>query len=473
MALTSEQEESFRDTVSHIDKQGNRVWFYPKKPAGRYYNARTLITYLYLIVFFGLPFVKVNGNPFFLMNVLERKFILFGVRFWPQDFFIFVLGMLIFILFIALFTVVFGRVFCGWVCPQTVFMEMVFRKIEYAIEGDFTHQKALNKAPWTATKIRKKGLKWTIFFIISVLVANTFLAYIIGVDELKKIITEPLSQHIGGFVMMIVFSAVFFFIYLWFREQVCLVVCPYGRMQGVLLDQHSIVVAYDHVRGEPREKYSKSPSPGTGDCIDCFECVRVCPTGIDIRHGTQLECVNCTACIDACDHIMEKTDRPKGLIRYASEFNIVRKRKLRITPRMIAYTGILLALVTLESFLLVTRSDLDVTMIRARGMLFNREPDGRINNLYSVKILNKTHSDMTIEFRPQMEGAEAKPIIQPLTVKADSLLESEMFIILGVNSIRHQKEELKIDVWSSGKKIQTIRANFLGPAVKSSNIETP
>jgi cytochrome c oxidase accessory protein FixG len=310
-------------------------------------------------------------------------------------------------------------------------------------------------------------LKWIIFFVISVLVANTFLAYIIGVDELGKIMVEPLSMHVGGFTMMIVFSAVFFFIYLWFREQVCLVVCPYGRMQGVLLDKHSIVVAYDHVRGEPRAKYSKEKPQGTGDCIDCLECVRVCPTGIDIRHGTQLECTNCTACIDACNHIMEKTDRPKGLIRYASEYNIVKKRKLRFTPRMMAYTGFLVALITLESFLLATRSDMDVTMIRARGMLFNREVDGRINNLYSVKIVNKTHHDQTVEFRPRTEGIEVKAIVSPLTVKADSLLETEMFIIMPETGIEHQKQELKIDVYCDGKLVQTARANFLGPVTKS------
>lgn len=469
MSLTQEQEESFRDTVSHIDKEGNRVWFYPKKPSGKLYNMRAMLSYFYLIVFFGLPFIQVDGNPLFLFNVLERKFILFGVRFWPQDFFIFVLGMLIFIVFIALFTVVFGRVFCGWVCPQTVFMEMVFRRIEYAIEGDFTHQKALNKGPWTTEKIRKKVLKWSIFFVISILVANTFLAYLIGIDDLKGIVTEPLSMHVGGFILMIIFSAVFFFVFLWFREQVCLVVCPYGRMQGVLLDKHSIVVAYDHVRGEPRNKYSKTKVEGAGDCIDCFECVRVCPTGIDIRHGTQLECTNCTACIDACDHIMEKTNRPKGLIRYASEFNIVRKRKLRFTPRMMAYTGFLFVLIAVETVLLSTRSDMDVTMIRARGMLFNREPDGRINNLYNVKIVNKTHRDRIIEFKPQLEGVEVKSIINPLLIKADSLLDTEIFIILPEGTLDHQKEKLKIEIWSDGERIQTVKANFLGPAGKSNN----
>jgi cytochrome c oxidase accessory protein FixG len=459
------EDESFRDSVTHIDKEGHRVWFYPKKPAGRFYRWRSLLSYGFLVVFFALPFVKVNGNPLFLFNVIERKFVLFGVRFWPQDFFLFVLGMLIFILFVALFTVVFGRVFCGWVCPQTVFMEMVFRKIEYAIEGDANHQRALNKMPWNAEKIRKKTLKVTLFFILSFAVANTFLAYLIGVDELYLIVTEPLSAHIGGFIAIVLFSGVFFFTYLWFREQVCLVVCPYGRMQGVLLDKHSIVVAYDHKRGEPRAKFTKEPQGEKGDCIDCNECVRVCPTGIDIRHGTQLECTNCTACIDACDFIMDKVDRPKGLIRYASEFTIQTSKRLRWTPRMIAYTGILFALIGLESFLLATRSDIDATVMRTRGVLFNTEPDGRINNLYNIKIINKTVKDLQVELRVPIEGAEIRTVgHKGLLVRADSLLDGEFFLVLPMQSLHERKNKIQVELWANGKKIATEKTTFLAPS---------
>ncbi|MFN5620304.1 MAG: cytochrome c oxidase accessory protein CcoG [Flavobacteriales bacterium] len=457
-------QEEFRDSVSHIDAEGHRVWFYPKKPSGRLYSMRSLVSWIYLLIFFALPFVKVNGEPLFLFNISERKFILFAVRFWPQDFFIFMIGMVTFIVFIALFTVIFGRVFCGWVCPQTIFMEMVFRKIEYWIEGDAAHQRALNKLPWNREKITKKSLKVSIFFVVSVLIANTFLSYIIGIDALYKIVTEPLSQHLGGFSLMIIFSGVFFFVYLWFREQACLVVCPYGRMQGVLLDKHSIVVAYDHKRGEPRSKPLKEPKATAGDCIDCFECVRVCPTGIDIRNGTQLECTNCTACIDACDHIMEKVQKPKGLIRYASEHSIQTGKKLRISWRMMAYSFVLLLLVALESFLLITRSDLDVHMVRAKGTLFYNEPDGRISNLYNVKIINKTHNDLPVEFALSNVHGEVRLVgNQNLIIHKDSLLDTQVFVVLPAEEIREQKSKIIVNVVSSGNIMGEEKTFFLGP----------
>lgn len=458
-----EEHESFRDSVSHIDKEGKRVFFHPKKPHGRLYNARTILSFLYLIVFFSLPFMKVNGSPLFLFNIIERKFILFGIHFWPQDFFLFVLGMIIFIVFIALFTVVYGRVFCGWVCPQTVFMELVFRKIEYWIEGDASHQRALNKAPWNFDKVKKKSIKVAIFFLISVLVANTFLAYLISMDEVIRIITEPISLHVGGFITMLIFSGIFFFVFLWFREQACLVVCPYGRMQGVLLDQHSIVVAYDHKRGENREKYSKTPSPDAGDCIDCFECVRVCPTGIDIRNGTQLECTNCTACIDACDHIMESVKKPKGLVRYASEYTINTGKRLRWTPRMIAYTIFLFVLIGIESFLLATRSDIDVTVMRAKGALFNQEDNNRVSNLYNIHIINKTTDTLQLDMLVQVEGSEVKWVGEEKPLPPGELMEGTFFIILPKEKITEQKSKIGIEFKSGERVMGKAKTTFLGP----------
>ncbi|MFZ9661460.1 MAG: cytochrome c oxidase accessory protein CcoG [Chitinophagaceae bacterium] len=315
-------DQTFRDSVATIDQKGKRKYIQPKKPSGALYDKRSIASIIYLLIFFSLPFIKIEGEPFFMINILQRKFVLFGQIFGPQDFFIFALGMLTFMVFIILFTVVFGRVFCGWACPQTIFMEMVFRKIEYFIDGDSHKQKQLREMPWNAEKIGKRTLKVIIFYALSFLIANFFMAYLIGMDEVKRYIHEGIPNHFGTFATLIGFSAVFFFVYYWFREQVCIVVCPYGRLQGVLLDKNSIVVAYDYVRGEPRGKVSKDTIEIKGDCVDCAACVRVCPTGIDIRNGTQLECVNCTACIDACDSIMKSVEKPTGLIRYASENNI-------------------------------------------------------------------------------------------------------------------------------------------------------
>jgi cytochrome c oxidase accessory protein FixG len=302
----------------------------------------------------------------------------------------------------------------------------------------------------------------TLFFIISVIAANTFLAYIIGIDELKEIITGKFSEHVGGFLAMIIFSGVFFFIFNWFREQVCLVVCPYGRMQGVLLDKHSIVVAYDHKRGEPRKKYSKIPEPGVGDCIDCHECVRVCPTGIDIRNGTQLECTNCTACIDACDHIMEKVNKPKGLIRYASEYTIRTGKKLKWTYRMVAYTGVLVVLVGIESFLLVTRTDIDVSVNRARGQIFTKMDDGRIGNLYSIKVVNKIREDLAITFK--VMDAEVQMIGKQMVVPAGNLQDGEFFVIIPEEDLKKRKTDLILELYNGDKLVHKEPIIFIGPS---------
>src|SRR5699024_7203030 len=361
--------ESFRDRISTVSEEGKRTWVYPKKPKGRYYDYRKYVSYLLLTFLLASPFIKVNGNQFMMFNFLERRFNVFGFPFWPQDFYLMVLSMIIGIVFITLFTVAFGRVFCGWICPQTIFMEMVFRRIEYWVEGDRGKQIRLDKQSWNAEKIRKKGLKWFLFALISFIIANVFLAYLIGSDNLLKYIQDGPLAHLQTFLILMAFTGMFYFIFTWFREQVCVIACPYGRLQSVLLDEKSIVVAYDYKRGEGengRARFKKGEDRaalGKGDCIDCFQCVQVCPTGIDIRNGTQLECVNCTACIDACDAMMEAVDLPKGLIRFASEENISKGRKFKFTTRMKAYAAVLVVLIGLLVGLLFMRSDLDATIL--------------------------------------------------------------------------------------------------------------
>lgn len=253
-----EDHEEYRDHLATVDQHGKRIWLYPKKPKGPFYNARTWVSVAFVAVFLTLPFIKVGGDPIFMLNILERRFIIFGLVFTPQDFVVFGLLMITFLVFIILFTIVYGRLFCGWVCPQTVFMEMIFRKIEYWIEGDANQQRKLDAAPWTSEKIQKKALKHLIFFAIAVVVANYFLAYIIGMDAVLKIIREPIGQNMGGFGAMVLFSGIFYGVFARLREQVCTTICPYGRLQGVLLVKESIVIAYDYVRGEPRGKLKKS-----------------------------------------------------------------------------------------------------------------------------------------------------------------------------------------------------------------------
>ncbi|MBK6381602.1 MAG: cytochrome c oxidase accessory protein CcoG [Chitinophagaceae bacterium] len=480
-------EESFRDSVATISSDGHRNFINPKKPKGKLYNLRTWFSIGYLIVFFTLPFIKVHEAPLFMFNILERKFIFFGVTFWPQDFFIFAIGFLTFMVFIILFTVVFGRVFCGWACPQTIFMEMVFRKIEYWIDGDSAQQKKLRAMPWNGEKIRKRTTKFITFFAISFLIANFFLAYLIGMDELIGDIKNP-GAHTGTLISLLVFTTVFFFVYWWFREQVCLVVCPYGRLQGVLLDKNSIVVAYDHQRGEPRGKLKKADDHDCkctdckedgacksitakleaitrqGDCIDCFACVRVCPTAIDIRNGTQLECVNCTACIDACDDIMVKVDKPKGLIRYASENSITNGVKLKLNRRIKAYTAVLMLLLSLLVFLLTSRTDLDVTLMRTSGMTYTTLPDGRLSNLYNLKLANKTHKDIDFSLKLENMPGEIELVGSGrLNVKKGDYSHLQFFVKLNKQEVKNWKTEVKIGVYEGTVKIKTIKAKFIVP----------
>ncbi|MCC6251725.1 MAG: cytochrome c oxidase accessory protein CcoG [Bacteroidia bacterium] len=456
-------DQSFRDSVSTVAKDGKRVWIFPLKPKGKFYDYRTWFSYFCLILLFGLPFVKIDGNPLLLLNIIERKFIIFGIVFWPQDFALFGLAMITFMVFIVLFTAVFGRLFCGWACPQTIFMEMVFRKIEYWIEGDMAYQKLLDKMPWNAEKIRKKTMKYFLFFLVSFIISNTFLAYIIGVDELYKIITEPVSQHIGGLTAIFLFTGVFYFVYSYMREQVCIVVCPYGRLQGVLLDRNSIVVAYDYMRGEQRAKFKKNQERTAGDCVDCNLCVKVCPTGIDIRNGTQMECINCTACIDACDNMMDAVNLPKGLIRYTSENQIEKKKPFKITSRIIVYSALLLLLLVGLISALLVRSDVETTILRTAGLMYQEQPNEKISNLYNYKVVNKTFNNKNLTFKLEDFDGEFRFIGQEqLTLKGQELKEGEFFLIVDKKNIKQRSTKIKIGVYENGKRIETIKTKFLG-----------
>lgn len=458
-------DQSFRDRIATVDEDGKRIWLYPRKPNGRFYRWRTYVSYVLFVVLFGLPFIKLNGRPLILLNIWERKFIIFGVGFWPQDFHLFALSAITFVVFIILFTVVFGRIFCGWFCPQTIFLEMLFRKIEYMIEGDSHKQRQLDAAPWTKDKILKKLLKHVIFYTLSVLIANTFLSYIIGVDELFKIVTEPVSQHVQGFVAMLLFSLVFYGVFSRFREQVCVMVCPYGRLQGVLLDKNSIAVSYDYKRGEPRglnKKVSEPASQKLGDCIDCHLCVDVCPTGIDIRNGTQLECVNCTACMDACDGVMNKLKRPSGLIRYSSYDGIAEGNNRHFTPRVMAYSVVLLVLASFVVFLLMHRKPIETTILRTPGSLNQVISAGVLQNVYNVQVVNKSYENKSVTFKIiNRADATLKSAGQtPLPLLSDKVAETILFVSMPEDGLKLANEPITVGVYVDGKLIEEVKTNF-------------
>ena len=459
----------FRDHIATADQEGRRKWIYPRKVSGSFYRWRTRFSWLLLAIMFAGPFITINGNPLLLMNIVERKFVVLGQIFWPQDMIIFALAILVFFIGVIVFTTAFGRLWCGWACPQTVMMEMVFRKIEYLIEGDAPRQRELNQAPWNAAKTAKKALKHAIFLMLSFLVGNVLLSYIIGWQPLFQIITDPPGRHLTGLAFMIAFSLLFYGIFARFREQACTFICPYGRFQSVMLDENSIVVAYDHRRGENRaplkreQKAGDRRALGLGDCVACNQCVSVCPTGIDIRNGTQMECVHCTACMDACDNVMTKIGVARGLIRYASLNGIERGERLRFTPRLFSYGVVLTLLGSLLAVMISTRSEVEATLLRAPGALFQQMPDGHFSNLYTLRITNKTGREMPVELRLEKPAGSLQILGGNLVVPAQKQSENSVLVELAANAMQSGNTPVILGVYQNGKKLQTLKTAFIGP----------
>ena len=469
--MSNIEDDSFRDSIGTINEKGKRKFIFPKKPQGKFYERRKLLSYALLLLLLSSPFIKINGNQFLLFNVLDRRFNIFGMPFWPQDFYLVVVLMITGVVGLTLFTVAFGRVFCGWFCPQTIFMEMVFRRIEYWIDGDRGAQIKLDNQEWNVEKIRKRALKWTVFLIISFVIANVFLAYLVGSDTLEAMIIEGPLSNVKTLIVLSIFTGIFYFVFTWFREQVCIIACPYGRLQGVLLDNKSIVVAYDYVRGENengRAKIKKNEDRQAlkfGDCIDCHQCVNVCPTGIDIRHGTQLECTNCTACMDECDLMMEKVNLPKGLIRYASEVEITKKEKFQLTTRMKGYIAVLVILTTVMVSMILLRTEVDTKILRLSGQLYE-EKGKNISNVYTYRIINKTNDNLkniTFKLINPKQG-KLKLVGNPiLHVEKASAATGTLFVEIPGVLLETDNTKINIEVHQGDKVIQTISTNFLGP----------
>jgi cytochrome c oxidase accessory protein FixG len=470
--------EEFRDSIATVDGQGKRIWIYPKKPSGSFHRWRMAVTVLLLTIFFAGPFLRIGGQPFLLFNIFERKFVILGQAFWPQDFVLLALILIAFFIFIIVFTVAFGRVWCGWMCPQTLFMEMVFRKIEYWIEGDAPAQRRLNASTLSFEKIWKKTTKHVIFVVISVIIAHTAMAYMIGTDQTLAIVSQSPMNNLAGFLGLVAFTAIFYGVYARFREQACIAVCPYGRLQSVLLTKESIVVAYDWLRGEPRGQLRKKQTVEApkGDCVDCKLCIHVCPTGIDIRNGTQLECVNCTACIDVCDDVMLKVNKPTGLIRYASASAIEKGSTKILTPRLMAYTGILVAILALLGFTLATRSDVETTVLKVPGTLYQKPGDGYISNLYNVEFINKTFDTVPVEVRvvspvyAELQKVDGNDILLP----AEGMLKTVFFIRIPENEINTARTVVQLGIYhrETGKQLGNAKVKFIGPVRSSADINS-
>lgn len=463
MSENSQEERTFRDEISTVNREGKRKWVFARKPKGKLYNYRNLFGYFLLAFLILAPILKVNGEQMILLDVLNRRFIFFGVIFWPQDFYLFYLIMLAIIVFIILFTVVYGRLFCGWACPQTVFMELVFRKIEWLIEGKPSKQRKLKAQKWNFEKIWKRTLKHTIFWGISFFISNLFLSYMIGTEALIKIIKEPISDHISGFSAIIIFSSAFYFIFGWFREQVCTIMCPYGRLQGVLLDSNSIVVAYDYKRGEPRGAARKKEIEAgiqKGDCIDCKLCVQVCPTSIDIRNGTQLECINCSACIDACNSVMVKNRKPKGLIRYASTVGIENGQRFKLTTRNIAYSIFLVLILAITTSFFINRGTIEASILRTPGMIYQEQANDEISNVYNFKIVNKSHADIPLDIR--LLNPKGKIVVSGDTIlKYNSKAEGILVVFLNKADIKQLNTPLEFGIYQNEILLEKYKSTFI------------
>ena len=399
-----------------------------------------------------------------MLNFLESKFIVFGKIFWPQDFFILALAMVAGIVFIALFTVIYGRLFCGWACPQTVFMEFVFRRIEWWIEGSPSKQRMLHESPWTSNKLFRKIAKHALFILFSLLIAHTFLAYIIGVREVWRLMHEPISNHLGLLTSLIAFTALFYGVFAFVREIVCTTICPYGRLQGVLFDKDTMQIAYDYSRGETRARLKKNETRTAGDCVDCRKCVMVCPTGIDIRDGVQMDCVGCTACIDACDEVMLKVGFPTGLIRYTSENQIAKKQPFHITPKIRAYSAVLVLLLISMGWMVATRNSVDTYITRVKGQLYQESTPGVLSNLFEVKFINKTtgHKKAVLKLE-DMPGDITLIGDANLDLGPESVSDHTFFLHIPSQNITNRKTTISIGIYVDGERTQRIRTTFLGP----------
>ncbi|GMV17654.1 MAG: cytochrome c oxidase accessory protein CcoG [Polyangiaceae bacterium] len=442
-----------------LNADGTRRLIHPKLQPGRYWRARLLTGWGLIALFVALPFVNMNGKPVMLLDVPARQFHLFGSTFLATD------GVLLMLLLLSIFvliiwlTALLGRGWCGWACPQTVYMEFLFRPIERLFEGDRAKQIALDKRQGPSLRRIAKNL---VFALLSVLVANVFLAYFVGVERLSRWVTQSPLEHPTGFLVMAVTAGLVMLDFAWFREQMCTVACPYARLQSVLLDKRSLVVAYDGARGEPRSK--GKPKPGSGDCIDCNACVVTCPTGIDIREGLQLECIACTQCMDACDSIMDRIGKPRGLIRYSSQEAMeTRKRPRYFRPRVLIYPVVLAGFVTA---LLVVASRIggaDVTILRGIGAPFVEQPDG-IQNQIRVKIENRTSDKQRYQILI-LDAPDAKLIApeNPLPVRAGSHESTSVFVIAPRESFHDGQRPVRIQITDEAGFQKEVSYKLLGP----------
>lgn len=450
--------------LSTMTKEGKRRWMYPTPSKGRYYYRRLVFGWALILLFVALPIVRIGGRPAVLLDLLHREFTFFGVTFYPTDTFLLLLLLVGTLLSVILFTALLGRVWCGWACPQTVYMEFLYRPIERWIEGKEHVRQRRDAGPWTFDKAWRKAAKTAIFAVLSLLLAHTFVAYFVGWERLLHWMQQPPTEHWGYFVMMTLTAGLVLFDFGYFREQMCTITCPYARIQSVLLDPDSLIVSYDPSRGEPRGKGKKRED--LGDCIDCFACVRTCPTGIDIRDGLQMECIACTACVDACDEIMDRVGQPRGLIRYTSEHALAGAPTRRVRPRTVLYSLLLLGITTAFITLIATRGAYDINVGRSAGQPFMELPDGQVANRLRFRVRNQTPkaTAFTIE-AVTPASAEVKVVgTQPVTLAPQEMTRLEAWVVVPADGFRDGTLDGRFRLRFTDGTTEEVAFPLLGPS---------
>lgn len=466
--------EAPEEVLSTMTKDGKRKWLYPIESKGSFYWKRLALGWGLIAFFVLLPIIRINGKPAILLDFINREFAIFGMTFFPTDTFLLMVFGIAALLSIVIFTALFGRVWCGWGCPQTVYLEFVYRPIERWIEGKEHVRKKRNEGPWTWDKIWRRSLRFAIYGVISLALANVFVSYFVGWERLLLWMTQPPAQHWGFFLMMAITTGLILYDFGYFREQMCTIACPYARFQSVLMDEDSLIVSYDPNRGEPRARRSKKKIKqelageieAKGDCIDCFACVRTCPTGIDIRDGLQMECVACTQCIDACDSIMDKIEKPRGLIRYTSERELEHKKTRAVRPRTVVYGVLLVALVSMFAIAFTSRGSYDINVGRNVGEPFTVLQDGRITNRLRFRVRNLKNTPVSFEIQViEPANTETRIIgVSPTPLAPFEMKRVEAFVIIPETAFIEDDVEGVFNLIFDDSTTKTVTFPLLGPS---------
>ena len=447
------------DKLSMIDAEGHRRYIQPADAPGRFNRWRTAVFVALIVIYLALPFISIGGQQALLFDIPGRRFYLFGATFNAQDFYLafFVFSGIGFGLIVV--SALWGRIWCGWACPQTVFLEGVFRRIERWIEGPRARRIRLEKAALNWDKFWRKGLKHTLYFLIAAVIAHTFLAYFVGREQLLDMIGSSPGANVATFTWAVVLTGIFYFNFFWFREQLCIVICPYGRLQSALQDRDTLLIGYDVKRGEPR---GKAKDPNAGDCVDCRRCVQVCPTGIDIRHGLQLECIGCARCIDACDEIMDKLGRPRGLVRYDSERGLTENRRRFWRPRVFVYGTAALAGLIVATVWMSGRTTFTANVVRPQKAPFTLVDDG-LRNALSIQVTNKTDEPAQVTLVAEAPEGVTVTLPQPELSLAGFRMHRFPVVIHVTKAAYKRGMRIPIVIADGRGESQRIRLKILGP----------